>query len=502
MHATQCSTVDPMANHIRAKYTAVIGLEVHAQLSLQRKLFSPEAAVYGALPNTQMSLVTLAHPGTLPRLNRQAVAYAIKMGLACHAKITRENFFARKNYFYPDLPKGYQITQDKTPICQEGYITIDTQDGHEKEIALQRIHLEEDTGKSIHGLVEEETLLDFNRAGVALIEIVTKPVLKTSAEAYSLLTEIRRLVRYLDICDGNMEEGSLRCDANISVMYKDAVTLGQRVEVKNMNSIRHVQLAIEHEIDRQIAVLEGGGRVVGETRAYDAAQQTTTSLRTKETLNDYRYFPEPDLPPLVVSEAWIAQLQQAMPLLPRACFKKFTNTYQLSAYDAGVLTEDKDIALFFEELCQLTLHYKAAANWMIGPVKAYLNESTLSIKAFPLQLTVLATLIALVEQGQLSFSVASQKLYPALLAQPDQSPLALAQALNLLQEKDEDKIHALVAEVMAAYPAKVAAYRKGKKGLLGMLMGEVMKKSQGKVAPQVASNLLRQRLENTDDIVH
>ena len=487
-----------MDHYITDKYTAVIGLEVHAQLSLQRKLFSPEAAVYGALPNTQVSSVTLAHPGTLPRLNQQAVAYTIKMGLACHATITRENIFARKNYFYPDLPKGYQITQDQTPICQGGYITIDTQEGQEKAIPLQRIHLEEDAGKSVHGLVAGQTLLDFNRAGVALIEIVTKPALRSSAEAYSLLAEIRRLVRYLDICDGNMEEGSLRCDANISVMRKDTTTFGKRVEVKNMNSMRHVQLAIEHEIDRQLAVLESSGTVVAETRAYNAVQNTTTSLRTKETLNDYRHFPEPDLPPLVIAEEWIEHLQQAMPLLPRACFKKFTDTYQLSAYDASVLTEDKDISLFFEELCQLTPHYKAAANWIIGPVKAYLNASTLSIKEFPLQPTVLAALIALVTQGQLSFSAASQKLYPALLAQPDQNPLALAQALNLLQDSDEGKIQTLVEEVMTAYPDKVAAYRRGKKGILGMLMGEVMKKSQGKIAPQVANNLLRQRLESAE----
>ncbi|MEL6607144.1 MAG: Asp-tRNA(Asn)/Glu-tRNA(Gln) amidotransferase subunit GatB, partial [Bacteroidota bacterium] len=439
----------------RAQYTAIIGLEVHAQLSLQRKLFSPEAAVYGALPNTQVSTVTLAHPGILPRLNRQAVAYAIKMGLACQATITRENSFARKNYFYPDLPKGYQITQDKTPICREGSITIDTEDGQEKVIGLERIHLEEDAGKSVHGLVEGETLVDFNRAGVALIEIVTKPELKTSQEAYNLLSEIRRLVRYLDICDGNMEEGSLRCDANISVMRKEATQFGQRVEVKNMNSIRNVQLAIEHEIDRQITVLESGDSVIAETRAYNAAQNITTSLRSKEAANDYRYFPEPDLPPLVIAEEWIEQLQAAMPLLPRACFKKFVETYQLSAYDARVLIEDKDIALFFEALCRLTPHYKAAANWMIGPVKAYLNESTLSMQDFPLAPTQLAELITLVEQGQISFSVASQKLYPAMLQQAEQSPLSLAQELNLLQESDEDKIQALVDEVLATYPDKV-----------------------------------------------
>ena len=480
---------------MRKKYTPVIGLEVHAQLSLQRKMFSPEAMVYGALPNTQVSTVTLAHPGTLPRVNQQAIAHAITMGLACHSTIMRETIFARKNYFYPDLPKGYQITQDKTPICQQGYLTITTQEGCEKQIALERIHLEEDAGKSVHGLVKGQTLLDFNRAGVAIIEIVTQPSLRTSVEAYSLLGEIRKLVRYLDICDGNMEEGSLRCDANISVMLKDIDVFGQRVEIKNMNSMRHVQLAIEYEIDRQITLLERGDAVVSETRAYHAATNTTKSMRTKEVLKDYRYFPEPDLPPLVVSETWIEALRKAMPLLPRACFKKFVNVYHLPAYDAAVLTEDRDTALYFEELCQLTTHYKAASNWVMGPVKSSLNELTLSIKKFPLQPSILAKLIALVEQGQLSFSVASQKLYPALLAQPAQSPLALAQALNLFQESDTATIQALVDAVMIAHPDKVAAYRNGKKGILGMLMGEVMQRSQGKVAPQMASTLLQKCLE-------
>ncbi|MFM2428127.1 MAG: hypothetical protein RL012_11 [Bacteroidota bacterium] len=481
---------------VREKYTVVIGLEVHAQLSLQRKMFSPEAAAYGALPNTQVSTVTLAHPGTLPFINKQAVAYAIKMGLACHSDITQESIFSRKNYFYPDLPKGYQITQDKTPICRGGYLTIDTQEGHERRITLERIHLEEDAGKSVHGLVQGKTLLDFNRAGVALIEVVTKPVLRTSIEAHSLLGEIRKLVRYLDICDGNMEEGSLRCDVNISVMLKDAPAFGQRVEVKNMNSIRNVQLAIEHEIDRQITVLEGGGVVIAETRSYHADTNTTQSMREKEVLKDYRYFPEPDLPPLVVSEEWIEALRQAMPLLPRGCREKFIDTYQLPVYDASVLTEDRDTALYFEELCQLTTYYKAASNWVMGPIKSYLNELTLSIKEFPLQPTTLAELIALVEQGQLSFSVASQKLYPALLAQPDKSPSALAQALNLLQESNTEKIRALVDEVIADYPDKVAAYRNGKKGILGMLMGEVMKRSQGNIAPKVANALLLQCLED------
>ncbi len=480
---------------VREKYTAVIGLEVHAQLSLQCKMFSPEAAVYGALPNTQVSTITLAHPGTLPTINEQAVAHAIKLGLACNATITRENTFARKNYFYPDLPKGYQITQGEIPLCRGGYITIATQEGQEQNIDLQRIHLEEDAGKSIHDMVDGETLLDFNRAGVALIEIVTQPDLRSAEGAYSLLAEIRKLVRYLDICDGNMEEGSLRCDANVSVMLKEAISFGKRVEVKNMNSIRNVQMAIEHEIDRQIAILELGGTVIGETRSYNAATNTTTSLRTKERLSDYRYFPEPDLPLLIVSEVWIEELQQTMPLLPRAFFKKFTNTYQLPAYDAAVLTESRDIALFFEQLCQLTPYYKAASNWVMGPVKSYLNEMTVSIQEFPLRPQKLAELIALVAQDKLSFSVASQQLYPVLLEQADKSPLAIAESLNLLQESDTSKVQVLVDEVIAAYPEKVIGYRNGKKGILGMLMGEVMKKSKNKVAPKLASTLLQQCLE-------
>ena len=475
-------------------YTAVIGLEVHAQLLLQRKMFAPEPATYGALPNTHISTISLAHPGTLPSINKKAITQAIKLGLACQATITRKNHFARKNYFYPDLPKGYQLTQDKTPICQGGYITITTPQGLAKDIQLRRMHLEEDAGKSIHGMVADETLLDFNRAGVALLEIVTQPDIRTSAEAYQFLTELRKLVRYLDVCDGNMEEGSLRCDVNISVMPQGTATLGQKVEIKNMNSISHVQLAIEHEIARQISVLAAGKRILAETRAYNAATGQTISQRTKESALDYRYFTEPDLPPLVVTEAWIEQVRQSMPILPRAYYQKLINIYQLPAYDASVLTESKEIALFFEALCQVTSHYKAAANWVMGPVKAYLNELHVSIQAFPLKPATLAALIDLVDQDQISFSIASQQLFPALLADPTKTPLELAKALDLLQEKDTSTIQALIEEVIAAYPDQVAAYRNGKKGILGMLMGEVMKKSQGKAAPKLASDLLKQRL--------
>lgn len=477
------------------KYTPIIGLEVHAQLSLQSKMFAPEAAAYGALPNTLISTISLAHPGTLPTLNKKAIDYAIKLGIACKSTITPLNYFARKNYFYPDLPKGYQITQDKTPICQGGYLALTTPEGVEKDIQLYRIHIEEDAGKSIHDMSQEDTLLDFNRAGVALLEIVTCPEIASAQEAYIFLTELRRLVRYLEICDGNMEEGSLRCDANVSVMPIGSQVFGQKVEIKNMNSIKNVQLAIEYEIERQIQVLEQGEQVIGETRMYDASRGITIRQRTKESAIDYRYFVEPDLPPLLITAHWIEEIKQNMPLLPRAYKVKFIEQYQLSDYAAGIIIESKELALYFEALCQLTTYYTAAANWIMGPVKGYLNELSLSLQEFPLPPTKLAALIELVEQGSISFSAASQQLFPALLAMPFRIPLELAQELNLLQENNTETLQALISEVVQAYPEKVLAYKNGKKGILGMLMGEIMQRSQGKAAPALVSKLLQDRLE-------
>lgn len=484
-------------NHTNRKhYQAMIGLEVHAQLLLQSKMFAPESAAYGALPNTHISTISLAHPGTLPRVNRKAIEQAIRMGLACQATITRENYFARKSYHYPDLPKGYQITQDKTPICQGGYITITTQQGFTKDIHLQSMHLEEDAGKSIHNLVVDKTLVDFNRAGIALLEIITHPYINTPEETYQFLTEIRKLVRYLDICDGNMEEGSLRCDVNVSVMPQGATKQGQKVEIKNMNSIKNVQLAIEHEIARQTSLLEAGEQILAETRSYATLDGQTISQRIKESTLDYRYFPEPDLPLILVEEAWVEQVRANMPPLPKTYYQKFRNSYQLSAYDATVLTESKEIAMFFEALCQQTPYYKAAANWVMGPIKAYLNALNISMQEFPLQLETVVNLIDLVEQDQVSFSIASQQLLPALLEHTTTPPLELARKLDLLQEKDSSTLQELIKEVIATYPDKVSAYRKGKKGILGMLMGEVMKKSRGKAAPKLAINLLKQRLED------
>ncbi len=483
-----------MDKSIRDKYTAVIGLEVHAQLLTKSKIYNSDSTEYGSLPNTNVGVVTLAHPGTLPRLNKRVVEYAIKMGIACHSTITRFNIFDRKNYFYPDLPKGYQITQDRTPICVGGYVTIDTKDGA-RNIELHRIHIEEDAGKSMHLAQETDTLVDFNRAGVPLIEIVSQPDIKTSDEAYAYLTEIRKLVRYLDICDGNMEEGSLRCDANISVMLNGAPEFGKKVEVKNMNSIRNVQRAIDHEIERQIGEIEKGNTISSETRTFDASNGLTYSMRTKEELNDYRYFPDPDLSPLVVSEEWLAEIKSTMPSLPRELYDKYVNEFKLPSYDAHVLTDSKDVALYFESVCKLTKNYKAASNWVMGPVKSYLNELTLSADEFPIPPKVLVELMNLVENNKTSFSIASQRVFPELLKNPSKTALEVAQQLNVIQDSNQDSIIPIIEEVLREFPLKVEEYKNGKKGIVGMFMGEVMKRSKGKADPKVANELLTKKLE-------
>jgi aspartyl-tRNA(Asn)/glutamyl-tRNA(Gln) amidotransferase subunit B len=485
-----------LSEEIRNKYQLVVGLEVHAQLLTESKMYASDSTEYGNLPNTQISVITLGHPGTLPKVNKRAVEFAIRMGLACQSEITRFNIFARKNYFYPDLPKGYQITQDKNPICVGGVVPITLADGTTKNVQLTRIHMEEDAGKSMHLAGETDTLVDFNRAGTPLIEIVSEPDMRTSEEAYAFLTEIKKLVKYLDICDGNMEEGSLRCDANVSIMLKGAAEYGKKVEVKNMNSFRNVARAIEHEVERQIELLEQGVEIISETRTFDAGTGTTASMRTKEDLNDYRYFPEPDLSPIVISEEWLNSVKVTMPSLPRELHERFVKVYGLPEYDAGVLSESKEIALFFDELCTKTSNYKAASNWMMGPVKSYLNELTLHIDDFPIKSDALAELIKLVDDGKVSFSVASQKVYPEMLKGGNQSPLAIAQQLNLIQESDESSLKPIVESVLAENVAKVEEYRSGKKGLMAMFMGMVMKKSQGKADPKVATKLLTELLEN------
>lgn len=476
------------------KYRVVIGLEVHAQLRTASKIFNSDASSFGAEPNTQVGVITLAHPGTLPKLNRLALEYAIKMGLACQSEITRHNIFDRKNYFYPDLPKGYQITQDHTPICKGGYVTIRTKTGGERNVALNRIHLEEDAGKSLH---EDgpDTLIDLNRSGVALIEIVTEPDMSAAEEASAFVSEVRRLVRYLEICDGNMEEGSLRCDANVSVMLKDAKTFGKKVEIKNMNSIRNVQRAIDVEIERQIALAEKGETIISETRTYDADKNKTFSMREKEALNDYRYFPDPDLSPVVVSEDWLQQIRDSMPALPDQLLKKFTEHYKLSEYDSRVLTDSKDIAVYFETICKSTTHYKAAANWVMGPVKSWLNENQKTAGQFPLKASALSEIIQLVEAGKLNFTTASQQLFSNLVNNPDRNVLELARELDILQESDQTSILPIIEAVIEAFPNEVKAFKKGKSAIIGMFMGEVMKRSKGKADPKIASELLMKKLK-------
>lgn len=484
-----------MDKSIREKYTVVIGLEVHAQLLTKTKIYAGDAAEYGGEPNTHVSVISLAHPGTLPKLNKRVAEYAMKMGLACHSEISRLQIFDRKNYFYPDLPKGYQITQDRTPICVGGYVTINTKTGGERNISLNRIHIEEDAGKSIHLDEETDTLVDFNRAGVPLIEIVTNPTIRSSEEAYAFLTEIRKLVRYLEICDGNMEEGSLRCDANISVMLNDAKEFGKKVEVKNMNSVRNVQRAIDREVIRQIEELEKGNAILSETRTFDANTGLTHSMRTKEELNDYRYFPDPDLSPLVVSEEWLGAIAKAMPALPHQLYKKFIDTYELSEYDALVLTDSKDVAVYFEAVCKLTKNYKAASNWIMGPVKSYLNEAAISADQLPIAPLRIAELISIIDEGKINFSIASKNLFPELVKNPEVTALELAQKLSLIQDSNEGSILPIVEQIIKEFPLKVEEYKNGKKAILTMFMGEVMKRSKGKADPKIATALLLKKLD-------
>lgn len=476
-------------------YELVVGLEVHAQLTTHSKAFSSDPTEYGAAPNTQVSSITLGHPGTLPLLNRQVVEYAIRLGLALNCRIRERNEFARKNYFYADLPKGYQITQHTTPIATEGFMDLKQADGQVFRLRITRIHMEEDAGKSMHDQDPYDSLIDLNRCGVPLLEIVTEPDIRSAAQAGQYLTEMRRLLRYLEICDGNMEEGSMRCDANISVRKKGDTQFGTKVEVKNMNSIRHVQKAIEHEFERQMAMIESGQVISSETRSFDAGKGSTFALRSKEQANDYRYFPEPDLQPVLVTEDWKSAVRTAMPPLPAALLLDFTTRCGLSEYDAGVLTETKDVALYYNEAIKKTKHFKAAANWVMGPVKSWLNANALSMIDFPISAECLVRLTELVEEGGISHTAAVQKLFPALLNEPQADPAELANRMGLQQLKDTDELSRLAQEVLLAWPDKVAAYRSGKKGMIGLFMGELMKKSGGKADPKLATRLLEELLE-------
>jgi aspartyl-tRNA(Asn)/glutamyl-tRNA(Gln) amidotransferase subunit B len=481
---------------VNDKYELVVGLEVHAQLSTLSKAFSSDSAAFGAGPNEHVSPVSLGHPGTLPRINKRMVEYAVKMGLACNCSINLTNTFARKNYFYADLPKGFQTTQDQQPICLGGYVTVKLADGTEKDIAIHHIHMEDDAGKSSHDQHDEYSLIDLNRAGVPLIEIVSQPDLRSAEEAGQFLTEIRRLLRYLEICDGNMEEGSMRCDANISVRLKGATEYGNRCEVKNLNSIRNVQRAIEHEFVRQVNIIEAGGRIDQNTLNFDATTGETSVLRSKEMANDYRYFPEPDLLPVQLDEAYLANVRKSMPALPKELYAKYTTQLGLSDYDAGVITADKEVAAYFEAIIQYTNNYKSAANWLMGAVKSYMNDNSLTITQLQLEPENIAALIKLVDEGKINNSVAAHKLFPAMLKDAGKTPDELAKELNLLISQDVSEVNQFIQAALAKFPDKVKEYQKGKKGVLGLFMGEIMKLSKGKIDPQKTNQLLLKELES------
>jgi aspartyl-tRNA(Asn)/glutamyl-tRNA(Gln) amidotransferase subunit B len=485
-----------LTDGISDKYELVVGLEVHVQLSTLSKSFSSDSAAYGAGPNQHVSPVSLGHPGTLPRINRKMVEYAIKMGLACNCSINLHNTFARKNYFYADLPKGYQITQDQMPICLGGSVLVRLSDGTSKSIAIHHIHMEEDAGKSMHDQHHADSFIDLNRAGVPLIEIVSEPDMRSGEEAGQFLSEIRKLVRYLDICDGNMEEGSLRCDANISVRLKGETTYGNRCEVKNLNSIRNVQRAIEHEFERQIHVIESGGHIDQNTLNFNADTGETSVLRSKEMANDYRYFPEPDIAPLVLTQGYRDKIKESLPVLPNELYHKYTTQLGLSDYDASVITADRDFALYFEDLIKSTDNYKSAANWLMGSVKSHLNESGESITSISLKPEALAGLIKLVDSGMINNSVAAQKLFPALLKNGNKSAADMANELNLLINQDNTDLNRYIHDAIAKFPDKVKEYQKGKKGVLGLFMGEIMKSSKGKIDPQKTNQLLIKELES------
>ena len=472
-------------------YETVVGLEVHAQLLTQSKLFCGDSTAFGSEPNTHVSPIILAHPGTLPKTNKKAIEYAVMMGIACNCTINQKNYFARKHYFYPDLPKGFQTSQHTVPICGSGFVSIKSSAG-ERNIKLHHIHLEEDAGKSIHDMDEAFSFIDYNRAGTPLIEIVTEPDMHSAEEAGLFVTELRKLVRWINICDGNMEEGSLRCDANVSVRLKGESRLGTKVEVKNLNSIRNVKKAIEFEIERMIALLENGGKIYQQTRSFDASNDTTFAIREKEEANDYRYFPEPDLPPLNLSDEYLDNVKNSLPALPQQLTKKYQAEFDLSEYDALQLTAEKEMADYFESAIQHKNNYKAVANWINGPVKQLINDGVISLPDIPVN--KLAEIIEIVEKGEVSFSAAAAKLLPAIIDNTGKSVSELASALQLIQTKDADELKEWVNAVLNKMPDKVSEYKKGKRGLMGLFVGEVKKLSKGKADLKSVTQMLEKEL--------
>ncbi len=478
------------------EYEAVIGLEVHAEMLTASKVFCGCSAKFGAEPNQNTCPVCLAMPGALPVLNRRAVEFAIRAGLAAGCSIAPVSRWARKNYFYPDLPKGYQITQYELPICLGGGIEIQTETGS-KRIALTRIHMEEDTGKNIHDAHGDASLVDFNRCGVPLLEIVSEPDLRSPQDAGAYLRKLRTLLQYIEICDGNMDEGSFRCDANVSVRPVGSHTFGTKVEIKNMNSFRNVERAIEHEIQRQIKVLGEGGHLVQETRLWDPDREVTRPMRSKESAHDYRYFPEPDLLPLLVSDAWVEEVRDALPELPDARRQRFVEQVGLSDYDAEVLTARKDVADYFEAALVEHSNAKAISNWVMGDILRLVRERKLDealvIENWPLSPSQLAGMVKLIDDGTISGKIAKQ-VFEEMVAGGKNAADVVAEK-GLVQISDDGPLIAAIEQVLAANAAKVEEYRAGKDKLFGFFVGQAMKATQGKANPQRLNELLQAKLK-------
>jgi len=477
-------------------WEAVIGLEVHAQLQTRTKIFCGCSTQFGAPPNSQVCPVCLGLPGALPVLNRQAVDFAIKAALACGCAVQSRSVFARKNYFYPDLPKGYQISQYELPLALGGGLEI-TVDGQTKHVGLTRIHMEEDAGKSLHeGFPDSDrrTYVDYNRSGVPLIEIVSEPDMRSAGEAAEFFSRLRSILVWLGVSDGNMEEGSLRCDANVSIRPRGQTKLGTKAEVKNVNSFRYLEKALEYEITRQIDLIEGGGKVVQETRLWDTGSGRTHSMRSKEEAHDYRYFPEPDLPPLLVDEARIDRVRETMPELPEARSRRFVSEYGIPAYDAGVLTQSAQLADYFEATARAANNPKAASNWIMGELLRTLKERSQEISDVPIPPAALAALIALIDKGTISTAIAKgvfAKMYESGRSADD-----IVSEEGLAQNSDEGALSAIVTEVLKMNEETAAQYRAGKKQTFGFLVGQVMKKSGGKANPKLASDLVKRALES------
>ncbi len=481
-----------MSTIAHERFEAVIGLEVHAQLLTKSKAFAPVAAQYGEAPNTQVTPLCLGHPGTLPVINENLVRYIIKMGLATHCKVAPKSIFARKNYFYPDLPKGYQISQFDTPICYNGFVDIELED-YQKRIGLTRIHMEEDAGKSIHDQDPYNTLVDLNRAGTPLIEIVSEPDIRTPREAYAYLTKIKQIVQYLEICDGNMEEGSLRCDANVSVRPRGQEKFGTRTELKNMNSFRNVERAIEFEINRQIELIESGGEVVQQTRLWDTSTMQTRVMRSKEEAHDYRYFPEPDLPPVIVTTEMLEEIKEELPELADVRRKRFVSEYGMSEVDAVTLTENRYLADYFEEVSRHTGNPKAASNIVLSEVLRVLNERSIEIGEFSISPQRLSELVKLKEEDKINSS-AMQEIFNEMLSS-DKSAEELAKEMNLIQVSDTGFLEELVDSIIEENPDEVQRYKDGKKQLMGFFVGQAMKASKGKANPKMVTQLITKKLE-------